>query len=75
MGNAENSQSGSKPRVKVSIFHLLLVLLGSNLMLLLTPNVGMLNGFLYIPDLYTWSATLIGIALLGMGLNGLYKKI
>lgn len=75
MGNAEKSPNKSKPRVKVSIFHLLLVLVGANFLMLLTPNFGMLNSFLYIPDLYTWSAVIIGGAFMGIGFSGLYKNL
>jgi len=74
MSNVDNSGNKSKLPAKVSIFHLLLVLMGANLMMLLTPNFGMLNSFLFIPDIYTWSAVILGVALLGMGFNGLYKK-
>ncbi|MEI7695687.1 MAG: hypothetical protein WCI64_08605 [Chlorobium sp.] len=74
MSNVEKSASKNKSRAKVSIFHLLLVLMGANLMMLLTPNFGMLNSFLFIPDIYTWSAVILGVALLGMGFNGLYKN-
>ncbi len=74
MSNVEKSAGKNKSRAKVSIFHLLLVLMGANLMMLLTPNFGMLNSFLFIPDIYTWSAVILGVALLGMGFNGLYKN-
>ncbi len=75
MGNADNSLNKSKPRVKVSIFHLLLVLIGANLLMLLTPNFGMLNSFLFIPDIYTWSAMVVGGAFMGIGFTGLYKNL
>jgi hypothetical protein len=75
MANADKSGNKNNPRAKVSIFHLLLVLMGANLMMLLAPDFGMLNSFLYIPDIYTWSAVIVGVALLGLGFNGLYKKI
>jgi len=75
MGNDEKSLNKSKPRVKVSIFHLLLVLIGANLLMLLTPNFGMLNSFLFIPDIYTWSGAIIGGGLMVLGFNGLYKNL
>ncbi len=75
MGNTEKSGTKSSPQVKVSIFHLLLVLVGANLMMLLTPDFGMLHSFLSIPDIYTWPAVIIGTALLFMGFNGLYKNL
>jgi hypothetical protein len=75
MGNTEKSGAKRKPPVKVSIFHLLLVLVGANLLMLLTPNVGMLNSFLYIPDIYTWSAVIVGGGFMVTGFNGLYKNL
>ncbi len=74
MGKSNNPGNKSKPPVKVSILHLLLILAGANCIMLFAPNVGMLNSFLYIPDLYTWSASLVGVALLIFGFNGLYKQ-
>ncbi len=74
MGKTNNPGNKSKPQVKVSILHLLLILAGANCIMLFAPNVGMLNSFLYIPDLYTWPASIVGIALLIFGFNGLYKQ-
>ncbi len=74
MGKTNNPGNKSKPQVKVSILHLLLILAGANCIMLFAPNVGMLNSFLYIPDLYTWTASIVGIALLIFGFNGLYKQ-
>ncbi len=74
MGKTNNPGNKSKPQVKVSILHLLLILAGANCIMLFAPNVGMLNSFLYIPDLYTWPASIVGIALLIFGFNGLYKS-
>ncbi len=74
MGKTNNPGNKSKPRVKVSILHLLLILAGANCIMLFAPNVGMLNSFLYIPDLYTWPASVVGIVLLVFGFNGLYKQ-
>lgn len=74
MGKTNNPGNKSKPKVKVSILHLLLILAGANCIMLFAPNVGMLNSFLYIPDLYTWPASVVGIALLIFGFNGLYKQ-
>lgn len=74
MGKTNNPGNKSKPQVKVSILHLLLILAGANCIMLFAPNVGMLNSFLYIPDLYTWPASVVGIALLIFGFNGLYKQ-
>ena len=74
MGKTNNPGNKSKPKVKVSILHLLLILAGANCIMLFAPNVEMLNSFLYIPDLYTWPASVVGIALLIFGFNGLYKQ-
>ncbi len=74
MGKTNNPGNKSKPKVKVSILHLILILAGANCIMLFAPNVGMLNSFLYIPDLYTWPASVVGIALLIFGFNGLYKQ-
>ncbi|MFZ4524065.1 MAG: hypothetical protein ACOYOE_00590 [Chlorobium sp.] len=74
MGKSNNPGNKSKAPVKVSILHLLLILAGANCIMLFAPNVGMLNSFLYIPDLYTWSASIVGVALLVFGFNGLYKQ-
>ncbi len=74
MGKTNNPGNKTKPQVKVSILHLLLILAGANCIMLFAPNVGMLNSFLYIPDLYTWPASIVGIALLIFGFNGLYKQ-
>ena len=74
MGKTNNPGNKGKPQVKVSILHLLLILAGANCIMLFAPNVGMLNSFLYIPDLYTWSVSIAGIALLVFGFNGLYKQ-
>ena len=75
MGKTNNPGNKSKPQVKVSILHLLLILLGANCIMLFAPNFGMLNSFLYIPDLYTWSASILGLALLFLGFKDLYKNL
>jgi hypothetical protein len=74
MGKANNTGNKSKSREKVSIFHVLLILIGSNLMLLFAPDFGLLNSILYIPDLYTWPATVGGFALVVLGFSGFFKK-
>ena len=74
MGKTNNPGNKSKPQVKVNILHLLLILAGANCIMMLAPNVGMLNGLAYIPDLYTWSVSIVGIVLLIFGFNGLYKQ-
>ncbi|NTV06573.1 MAG: hypothetical protein HGA59_08730 [Chlorobiaceae bacterium] len=74
MGKANNPGNKSKPRVKVSILHLLLVLTGADLILLLAPEYGILNSIQYIPDLYSWPALIAGGILLILGLKGVYKN-
>jgi hypothetical protein len=73
MGKANNPVNNSKPREKVSAFHVLLILVGANLMLLFTPDFGLLNSILYIPDLYTWPATVGGFGMLIQGFRGFFK--
>ncbi len=74
MGQANNPGKKSKPQqVKVNILRLLLILVGANIIMLCAPNIGMLNSFLYIPDIYTWPASMGGMALLFLGFRGLYK--
>lgn len=77
MGNKKSTPTGNAKQnyYKISIFHLLLVLLGSNLLLLFSPELGMLHSFLYIPDLYIWSAVSIGSLLLFFGFRGIFKKL
>ncbi|MEI6639001.1 MAG: hypothetical protein FDX02_00630 [Chlorobium sp.] len=70
-----NSTKRGKGPAKVSIFHLLLVLVGANLLMLLTPEVGMLHSFLYLPDIYSWSGLVMGVGLLFTGFHGLYKNL
>ncbi len=75
MGKANNPGNNSKPRGKVSAFHVLMILVGANLMFLFAPDFGLLNSILYIPDLYTWSATVGGFLLLVLGFRGFFKKL
>ncbi len=74
MGKANKPENNSKPPLKVSILHLLLILGGADLILLLAPEVGILNSIMYIPDLYTWPALIGGVALLVFGFQRLYQK-
>ncbi len=74
MGKANNPGNNSKLRGKVSVFHMLLILIGANLMLLFAPDLGLLNSILYIPDLYTWPATIGGFVLLIVGFRRFFKK-
>jgi|GEM_PF-157251 len=74
MGKANKPENNSKPGGKVSAFHVLLILMGANLILLFAPEFGLLNIILYIPDIYSWPATAGGLALLVVGFRGFLKK-
>ncbi len=74
MGKANNPVNNSKPREKVSALHVIMILLGSNLMLIMAPEFGLLNSFIYIPDLYVWPATVGGLAMVFFGFKGFFKK-
>ncbi|KZK73730.1 MAG: hypothetical protein A3K90_00985 [Pelodictyon luteolum] len=71
--NKQAGNSNGKPRVKIGLLNVLLILAGADLILLLAPEVGFLNGLFYIPDIYTWPALLSGIALLLFGFRHLYR--
>ncbi|NTV99115.1 MAG: hypothetical protein HGA70_08125 [Chlorobiaceae bacterium] len=73
MAKTNNQGNNTKPRPRISMFHVLLVLIGADLILLLAPEFGILNSILYIPDIYTWPALAGGIALLVLGFRKLYK--
>ncbi len=75
MGKANNPGNNSKPREKVSVFHVLLILIGADLMLLFAPDFGLLNSILYIPDLYTWPALIAGVWPADSGFQGSLTKI
>ncbi len=75
MGKANKPVNNSKPSVKVSVFHVLVILVGADLILLLAPDFGILNSILYIPSLYSWPALIAGLILLVYGFSGLYKKV
>ena len=74
MGKANNPVNNSKSRGKVSALHVIMILIGANLMLLMAPEFGLLNSLLYIPDLYVWSVTVGGFAMVVFGFNGFFKK-
>ena len=75
MGKANKPGNNSKPNVKVSVFHVLVILVGADLILLLAPDFGILNSILFLPDIYAWSAVIGGLLMLVYGFNGLYKKL
>ncbi len=74
MGKANKPDNNSKQHGKVSVFHGFLILTGANLLLLFAPDLGLLHSILYIPDLYTWPATVGGLALVVLGFSGFFKK-
>ena len=76
MGKTNNPDNKHKAesQVRISMPHLLTVLVGANVIMLGAPNFGMLNSFLYIPDIYTWSALILGIAMLVFGFRKLYQQ-
>ena len=75
MGKANKPGNNSKPNVKVSVFHVFVILAGADLILLLAPDFGILNSILVLPDIYSWSAVIGGLIMLVYGINGLYKKL
>ena len=75
MGKANKPGNNSKPNVKVSVFHVFVILVGADLILLLAPEFGILNSILYLPDIYSWPAVIGGLIMLVYGFNGLYKKL
>ncbi|NTW53035.1 MAG: hypothetical protein HGB22_10690 [Chlorobiaceae bacterium] len=74
MAKAKNPETNSKPAVRISFFKALLIMAGADLVLLLAPGVGFLNSMFYIGDVISWSALVIGIALLVLGLRGVFGK-
>ncbi|MBV5319528.1 MAG: hypothetical protein JZU72_01010 [Chlorobium phaeobacteroides] len=74
MAKANKPGNNSKPKVKIGFFNLLLILAGADLILLLAPNVGILNSLFYIGDLISWPALIAGSALLVFGFRDLYRK-
>jgi len=74
MAKAKKEGKNSKPRVKVSFLKALLILIGADLVLLFAPKYGMLNGAFIIGDGISWSALVIGLALLFVGFKGVYRK-
>ena len=75
MAKAKKEENNSKPRGKISFFKAFLILVGADLVLLFAPGLGLLNSAFYIGDLISWSALIIGLALLAVSINGLFRKI
>jgi hypothetical protein len=75
MAKANKPENNSKPRSKVSILHMLIILVGADLILLLAPEYGILNSISYLSDTYTWSALAVGLALIIYGFKGFIKKL
>ncbi|NTV08559.1 MAG: hypothetical protein HGA81_08150 [Chlorobium limicola] len=74
MAKANKPVNNSKPGARVSFPGVLMILLGADLILLLAPDVGILNSGFYIPDIYTWPALIAGIVLLVFGFRSFYRK-
>jgi Ca2+/Na+ antiporter len=75
MAKAKKEEKNSKSRVKISLMKTLLILLGADLILLLAPGIGLLNSAFYIGDMISWSAVIIGMILLALGFNGVFRKV
>jgi len=74
MAKANKPGNNSKPPVKVSFLHVLIILVGVDLILLFAPEFGIMNSFSYLADLYSWSALIGGLVLIVFGLKGFIKK-
>ncbi|NTU45216.1 MAG: hypothetical protein HGA99_06795 [Chlorobiaceae bacterium] len=74
MAKANKPENNSKPPVKVSFLHVLIILVGADLILLFAPEVGIWNSLSYLSDLYSWSALIGGLLLILFGLRGFIKK-
>jgi hypothetical protein len=81
MAKAKKQESNSKPGVKVRFFNLLLVLLGADIILLFAPDYGLIysfgfmNNFMPNEDVVSWLAVALGLALLLIGIRGIYRKV
>lgn len=75
MAKAKKEENNSKPRVKVSFFKAFLILIGADLVLLFAPGLGLLNSAFYIGDMISWPALVIGLALLAIGIKGVFRKV
>jgi uncharacterized membrane protein len=74
MAKAKKEENNTKPRGRISLFKALLILVGADLVLLLAPQVGLLNSAFYIGDMISWPALFIGLALLAFGFKGLFRQ-
>jgi hypothetical protein len=74
MAKAKKEENNSKPRGRISFFKAFLILVGADLVLLLAPGLGLLNSAFYIGDMVSWPALLIGVALLAVGIKGLFRQ-
>ncbi|ANT65871.1 MULTISPECIES: hypothetical protein [Prosthecochloris] len=69
-----NKERANKPAVKVRFLNVLLILLGADLVILFTPQIGILNSAFFIGPGLGWSACIAGLGLLVYGFRGLYRK-
>ncbi|RXK87711.1 hypothetical protein EST62_06105 [Chlorobaculum sp. 24CR] len=74
MAKANKEENNSKPRRRISFFKAFLILIGADLVLLLAPGIGLLNSAFYVGDMVSWPALLIGLALLAVGIKGLFRQ-
>lgn len=74
MAKAKKQEMNSKPRGRISFLNALFILIGADILLLFAPGFGILNSVFYIGDLISWSALLVGVALLVVGFRGLFRK-
>ncbi len=75
MGKANNPVNNSKLREKVSALHVLLILIGANLMFIFAPVFGLVYSFdSTFPDVNAWSVLAGGFAMVVFGFRGFFKK-
>jgi hypothetical protein len=75
MAKAKKQEMNSKPRGRISFLKAFLILVGADIVLLFAPGLGILNSVFYIGDLISWSALIVGLALLVVGFRGLFRKV
>lgn len=74
MAKAKKEEQNSKPRSRISIMKVLLILAGADMIMLLAPQYGLLNSLFYIGEMISWSALILGLALLVLGFRGVSRK-
>jgi len=74
MAKGKKEENNRKPRVKINFFKAFLILIGADLVLLFAPAIGLLNSAFYIGDMISWPALIIGLALLAVGIKGVFRQ-